>query len=240
MGSALVVGVGASGGLGAALCRRFARAGLHVVVSGRSADKLEKVASEIRDAGGEATAVVADATVAAAVAAAFDAAAAAGGPPELVVYNAASTPFHPLLEIDDAVFEEIWRVCCFGGFLTGREAARRMLEAGGTLIFTGATASLKARPPFTAFASAKHGLRALAHGLAREFGPQGLHVAHVVIDGVIDGDRVREGFPQIIEQLGEDGALGLDALAEAYWMLHAHPRSAWTLELDLRPYKETF
>ena len=174
------------------------------------------------------------------MAAAFDAAAAAGGPPELVVYNAASTPFHPLLEIDDAVFEEIWRVCCFGGFLTGREAARRMLEAGGTLIFTGATASLKARPPFTAFASAKHGLRALAHGLAREFGPQGLHVAHVVIAGVIDGDRVREGFPQIIEQLGEDGALGLDALAEAYWMLHAQPRSAWTLELDLRPYKETF
>ena len=131
MGSALVVGVGASGGLGAALCRRFARAGLHVVVSGRSADKLEKVASEIRDAGGEATAVVADATVAAAVAAAFDAAEAAGGPPELVVYNAASTPFHPLLEIDDAVFEEIWRVCCFGGFLTGREAARRMLEGEG-------------------------------------------------------------------------------------------------------------
>ena len=240
MGSALVVGVGASGGLGAALSRRFARAGLHVVVSGRSADKLEKVAAEIREAGHEATPVVADATVAEAVAAAFDTAEALGGPPELVVYNAATTPFHPLLEIDDAVFEEIWRVCCFGGFLTGREAARRMLEAGGTLIFTGATASLKARPPFTAFASAKHGLRALAHGLAREFGPQGLHVAHVVVDGVIDGERIREGFPQIIEELGEDGALGLDALAEAYWMLHAQPRSAWTLELDLRPYKESF
>ena len=240
MGSALVVGVGASRGLGAALCRRFARGGLHVFVSGRSAEKLEGVAAEICNAGGEATPVVADATDAAAVARAFDAVEVLGGPPELVVYNAGNNQFRPLLEMDDAFFEELWRLCCFGGFVTGREAARRMLGEGGTLIFTGATASLRARPPFTAFASAKAALRAVAHGMAREFGPQGLHVAHVVVDGVIGGDQVMQRFPQIVERLGEDGVLDLDAMAEAYWMLHGQQRSAWTLELDLRPYKETF
>ena len=240
MGSALVMGVGASRGLGAALCRRFAREGLHVFASGRSSEKLEQVAAEIRSAGGEATPVVADATDAAAVARAFDAVEALGGPPELVVYNAGNNQFRSLLDMDDAFFEELWRLCCFGGFVTGREAARRMLGEGGTLIFTGATASLRARPPFTAFASAKAALRAVAYGMAREFGPQGLHVAHVVVDGVIGGDQVMQRFPQIVERLGEDGVLDLDAMAEAYWMLHGQQRSAWTLELDLRPYKETF
>lgn len=240
MGSALVVGVGARRGLGAALCRRFAQGGLQVVVAGRSADKLERVADEIRSRGGEATPVVADATDAEAVARAFDAVEALGGPPELVVYNAGNNRFRSLLEMDDAFFEELWRLCCFGGFVTGREAARRMLGQGGTLIFTGATASLRARPPFTAFASAKAALRAVAHGMAREFGPQGLHVAHVVVDGAIAGDQVEKRFPQIVERLGDDGMLDLDAMAEAYWMLHAQQRSAWTLELDLRPFNETF
>ena len=241
MGIALVVGVGASRGLGGALCRRFARGGLHVVVVGRSADKLERVAAEIRSAGGEATPVVADATDAEAVASAFDAVEALGAPPELVVYNAGNNQFRPLLEMDDAFFEGLWRTCCFAGFVVGREAARRMLPAGGgTLIFTGATASLRSRPPFTAFASAKAGLRAVAHGMAREFGAQGLHVGHLVIDGVIDGDRVNSRFPQLKENLGVDGMLAVDAIADAYWNLHRQDRSAWTLELDLRPHKESF
>ena len=111
---------------------------------------------------------------------------------------------------------------------------------GGTLIFTGATASIRARPPFTAFASAKAALRALAHGMAREFGPKGLHVGHVIIDGIIDGDAVNQRFPQLKEQRGEDGVLNPDAIADAYWALHTQDRSAWTLELDLRPYKEPF
>ena len=116
-----------------------------------------------------------------------------------------------------------------------------MLPAGGgTLIFTGATASIRARPPFTAFASAKAALRALAHGMAREFGPQGLHVGHVVIDGGIDGDALNQRFPQFKEQRGTDGMLAPDAIADAYWALHAQKPSAWTLELDVRPYKETF
>ncbi len=239
--AAIVIGVGASAGLGAALCRRFAAEGLHVYLSGRSADKLEAVAKEIREGGGDATPVVADATTPADVIRLLDTACERSGPPALSVYNAGNNRFRPLLEMDDAFFEELWRLCCFGGFVVGREAARRMLpESGGTLLFTGATASLRARPPFTAFASAKAALRAVAHGMAREFGPQGLHVGHVVIDGMIDGDALNRRFPQLREQKGEDGMLSVDAIADAYWLLHRQQRSAWTLELDLRPYGEPF
>lgn len=241
MGSAIVVGVGASEGLGAALCRRFAREGLHVVPAGRTAARLDCVADEIRAGGGSVTPVVCDATQTSDIEALFDVAEKQAGVPELVVYNAGNNRTRPLLEMDDAFFEEIWRLCCFGGFVTGREAAKRMLpRGGGSLIFTGATASIRARPPFTAFASAKAALRAVAFGMAREFGKEGLHVGHVVIDGVISGDAVKRRFPQIEEHLGEDGMLSLDALADAYWMLHRQQPSAWTLELDLRPHKESF
>lgn len=239
--AALVFGVGARAGLGAALCRRFAREGLQVFPCGRSAERLEMLAREIRTAGGAATPIVADVLSAADVARAFDRVEQAGGAPVLVVYNAGNNRLRPLLEMDDAFFEETWRVCCFGGFLVGRESARRMLAAaGGTLIFTGATASVRARPPFTAFASAKAGLRALAHGMAREFGPRGLHVGHVIIDGGIDGDALNSRFPQLKQQRGADGLLDPDAIADAYWALHCQERTAWTLELDLRPYKESF
>jgi NAD(P)-dependent dehydrogenase (short-subunit alcohol dehydrogenase family) len=241
MGSAIVIGVGASAGLGAALCRRFAREGLHVLPAGRTREKLDLVVEEIRAAGGSATAVVCDTTRTSDVERVFDTAEDQAGIPELVVYNAGNNQFRPLLEMDDAFFEELWRLCCFGGFLTGREAAKRMLpNGGGTLIFTGATASVRARPPFTAFASAKAALRAVAHGMARKFGKEGLHVGHVVVDGVIGGDLIRVKVPQIVERLGEDGMLDIDAMTDAYWMLHQQQRSAWTLELDLRPHKESF
>jgi NAD(P)-dependent dehydrogenase (short-subunit alcohol dehydrogenase family) len=238
--SAIVIGVGATAGLGAALGRRFAREGLHVFLAGRTQAKLAAAAAEIEAAGGRATPVVADATEPADVVALFDAAAQAGGSPPLAVYNAGNNRFRPLLEMDDDFFEDLWRLCCFGGFLFGREAARRMLPTGGTLLFTGATASIRARPPFTAFASAKAALRALAHGMAREFGPQGLHVGHVIIDGMIDGEQLNRRFPDLKQRQGEDGMLNVDAIADAYWGLHAQHRSAWTLELDLRPFKETF
>lgn len=238
--SAVVIGVGAPAGLGAALCRRFAREGLHVFPAGRSREKLAATNAEIEAAGGRATPVVADATLAGDVARLFDAVEERGGAPALAVYNAGNNRLKPLLEMDDAFFEDVWRLCCFGGFVFGREAARRMLPGGGTLLFTGATASVRARPPFTAFASAKAALRALAHGMAREFGAQGLHVGHVVIDGLIDGDQLNRRFPQLKEQKGEDGMLSLDAIADAYWALHVQHRSAWTLELDLRPFKEAF
>lgn len=238
--SAIVLGVGARAGLGAALCRRFAKEGLHVFAAGRTLEKLQAVTADIEAAGGRATPVVTDATEPADVVALFEAAAASGGRPLLATYNAGNNRFRPLLEMEDAFFEEVWRLCCFGGFLFGREVARRMLPPGGTLIFTGATASIRARPPFTAFASAKAGLRALAQGMAREFGPQGLHVGHVIIDGMIDGDQLNQRFPDLKTQKGEDGMLKVDAIADAYWALHRQQRSAWTHEIDLRPFKETF
>jgi NAD(P)-dependent dehydrogenase (short-subunit alcohol dehydrogenase family) len=240
MGTALVIGVGASRGVGGAVCRRLAGEGLHVVAAGRTEEKLSTIVREIEGSGGHASRVIADATTSEGVGAAFDAAERAGGVPELVVYNVGNNRAAPLVEMSDAFFEDLWRVGCFGGFLTGREAAKRMLPSGGSLIFTGATASVRARPPFTAFASAKAALRAVAFGMAREFGPQGLHVAHVVIDGVVDGEQVGRRMPQLKERLGEQGMLQPDDIAEAYWMLHRQPRSAWTLELDLRPDRESF
>jgi NAD(P)-dependent dehydrogenase (short-subunit alcohol dehydrogenase family) len=239
--TAIVIGVGPEAGLGAALGRRFAREGLHVLLGARQRERLEAVAAGIRAAGGAASAVAMDATLPADVVRLFDAAERIGGPPEVVIYNAGNAHTSALLDLEDAAFEAVWRLTCLGGLLAGREAARRMLPRGsGTILFTGATASLRARPPFTAFASAKAALRALAHAMARELGPKGLHVAHVVIDGVIDGDQVNRRFPQLRERLGPDGMLAPDAIADAYWQLHAQPRSTWTLELDLRPWKETF
>jgi len=238
---AVVVGVGASQGLGAALARRFAREGLHTFLAGRSTERLEGVASEIEEAGGQATAVRCDTTLPGDVAALLGRAVEEGGSLDLVAYNAGNNRFSPLLDMTDDFFEEVWRVCCFGGFLVGREAARHMVGQGsGSILFTGATASLRARPPFTAFASAKAGLRAVAQGMAREFGGQGIHVGHVIIDGAIDGDQVNDRFPQIREHKGDHGMLDIDAIADAFWALHTQHRSAWTHELDLRPFKEQF
>src|SRR5439155_19964121 len=138
-------------------------------------------------------------------------------------------------------FEAFWRVGCFGGFLVGREAARRLVPLGrGTILFTGASASLRGKPGFAHFAAAKAGLRAIAQSMAREYGPHGLHVAHVVIDGGIAGDRLLSRMPQLAAERGEDGLLGIDAIAETYWQLHRQHRSAWAHEVDLRPWKESF
>ncbi len=243
---ALVVGVGASAGLGAACARKFTAEGLTVFVAGRTAEKLEKVVAEIGGAGGTAHAIVADTTKPEDVRRMFDEAEAKAGVPDLVVYNAGNNRFSGLLDMTDDFFEDLWRLCAFGGFLVGRETARRVLpkegarETQASLIFTGATASMRARPPFTAFASAKAAERALAHGMAREFGPRGLHVSHTVIDGIIDGDQIRSRFPEMADKMGEHGMLNVDAMAEAYWMLHMQHPTTWTLELDLRPYAENF
>ena len=168
--SAVVVGVGAEAGLGAALAKRFAREGLHALIAGRTSDKLERVASAIARAGGRATPVVTDTTVEADVVRLFDRAAAAG-PIDLVVFNAGNNRLANFLDMEAALFADVWRVACFGGFLVGREAARRMVPQGrGTIVFTGATGSIRSRPPFIAFAAAKAGLRAVAQGMARELG----------------------------------------------------------------------
>jgi len=238
--TALVVGVGAARGLGAALCRRFAAEGLHVFACGRTAAKVEAVAQAIVAAGGRAEAVVGDATREEEVRAVFERAERAA-PLEIVVYNAGLNRKADFRTLPAAEFEEAWRIGCFGGFLVGREAARRLAPRGrGTVVFTGASASLRGRPGFAQFAAAKAGLRMVAQAMAREYGPAGIHVAHVVIDGGIDGERLRERSPDVARERGEDGLLGLDALAEAYWQLHRQARSAWSHEVDLRPFREPF
>jgi NAD(P)-dependent dehydrogenase (short-subunit alcohol dehydrogenase family) len=237
--TAIVIGVGPEAGLGGALCKRFAQEGLHVFVSGRSRNKVDALALSIRNAGGRATAAVTDATSEQDVVALFDRAEADGGQLDLVVYNAGNAAMGQLHDMDAGYFETVWRVGCFGGFLAGREAARRMVpRSRGTVIFTGATASMRGKPATTAFASAKAGLRSLAQSMARAYGPQGIHVAHVVIDGGIAGDKIIQGIPQFAQAMGEDGLISLDGLADAYWFLYTQHRAAWTHELDLRTFKE--
>ncbi len=239
---AIVVGVGAEVGLGGALCKRFARGGLHVFAAGRTPARLEALVAGIRGAGGTATAVPTDTTKEAQVLALFDAVErTTGAPPAAVVYNAGNNAFVPLRDTEAALFEDMWRVACFGGFLVGREAARRLAPLGrGTVLFTGASGSLRGRPGFAHFAAAKAGLRMLAQAMARELGPQGVHVAHVVIDGGIDGERLRTYAPQFVAAKGEGGMLDIDAIAETYWQIHTQHPSAWTHEVDLRPFKEPF
>jgi len=242
--AAVVVGVGAERGLGAALCRRFAAEGHHVLVAGRTPDKIGQVARTIVAAGGSAEPVAMDATREEDVARLFDRAMAPGEgfePADIVVSNAGNNQRIDFRALTARQFEDFWRVGCLGGFLVGREAARRLVPLGrGTVIFTGASASLRGKPGFAHFAAAKAGLRMVAQSMAREYGPQGLHIAHVVIDGGIDGERLHRRAPELIEKRGDDGLLGIDAIAEAYWQIHRQARSAWTQELDLRPFKETF
>jgi NAD(P)-dependent dehydrogenase (short-subunit alcohol dehydrogenase family) len=239
-GTALVVGVGSEAGLGAASARRFARAGFRVIVAGRTAERLDAIVAGLRHAGAEAESKLADVSKEADVVSLLDSAVRSGDL-EAVLYNVGNNAMAPALETSAELFEAMWRHNALGGFLVGREAARRMATKGrGTLLFTGATASLRARPPFLAFASAKAALRAVAQGLAREFGPQGIHVAHVVVDGVIDGTYARERFPEFVRAKGAEGMLAPDAIAETFLALHEQPRSAWSHELDLRPFKEGF
>jgi NAD(P)-dependent dehydrogenase (short-subunit alcohol dehydrogenase family) len=239
--TAIVVGVGSEQGLGAALARRFASEGHRVIVAGRTEAKIARVVRAIVDKGGKAEALTADATIESDVVALFDFAQASGNVVDLVVFNAGNNVRHDFRTMPAELFEQTWRVAAFGGFLVGREAARRLVPSGqGSILFTGATASLRGKPPFTAFASAKAALRSLAQSMAREFGPSGIHVAHVVIDGGIDGEKLNTAVPQLKEMRGADGLLNIDAIADAYWHLHTQHPSAWTHELDLRPFKEAF
>jgi NAD(P)-dependent dehydrogenase (short-subunit alcohol dehydrogenase family) len=239
--SAVIAGVGPLQGLGATLAKKFAAEGLHVFIAGRSEDKLGQVAEKILQQGGSVTPVIADATVNDDVIHLFELARRDHRSVEIAVYNVDSNFPAPFLETEAEMFSQLWKQNCLGAFLFAKQAIRQMLDGQkGTLFFTGATASLRAKPPFTAFASAKSGLRALAQGLAREFSAQGIHVVHAVIDGVIDGERARQQFPEYVATKDLDGLLKLDAIAETYWALHSQHPSAWTHELDLRPYNEPF
>jgi len=242
--TALVVGVGAEKGLGASLCRKFASGGYHVLVAGRTQAKIDQVAKTITERGGTAEAIAADATDEASILKLFDRAMSPGSgfdPVDLVVSNAGNNQKIDFRQITAAQFEDFWRVGCFSGFLVGREAARRLVPLGrGTILFTGASASIRGKPGFAHFSAAKAGLRMISQSMAREYGPLGIHVAHVVIDGGIAGERLLRRAPDLIKERGEDGLLGLDAIAEAYWFIHKQQRSTWTQEVDLRPYSEPF
>lgn len=234
-GVALVVGVGP--GLGAALCRRFAAAGIRVAMGARREAALKSLTDEIGSGNGQIRGYAADATDEKAVASLFAKVKADLGEPDLVVYNAGAFQRTSILEASAADFERCWRVGCFGGFLVGREAARIMATRGsGTILFTGATASLRGSAQFFNLAVGKFGLRALAQSMARELGPKGVHVAHVTIDGQIAGPY----YADLAKQRGPDALLDPDGIAETYYQLHRQPRSTWSLEVDLRPWVEKF
>ncbi len=244
MRTAVIVGVGVEDGVGGAVSKRFAAEGFHVLVAGRTAAKIGQVVAAIQAAGGSAEASVTDVTSEADVIKLFDRAMAPGEgrePAEVVVFNAGNNQVIDFRTLTADQFESFWRVGCFGGFLVGREAARRLAPLGrGTVIFTGASGSMRGKPGFAHFASAKAGLRMLTQSMAREFGPLGIHVAHVVVDGGIDGNRLKTAFPKMVAERGEEGLLNVDAIADAYWFLYSQKRSAWTQELDVRPHKEYF
>jgi NAD(P)-dependent dehydrogenase (short-subunit alcohol dehydrogenase family) len=232
---AAILGVGP--GLGAAVARRFAREGFAVALMARNEDGLSGIRQEIEEDGGAALSISADATDPASVEAAFGRVREGLGDPEIFVYNAGAFQMGGILEIPPDRFDECFRANCAGAFYAAQQVLPAMVEAGrGTILLTGATASLRGSARFSALAVGKFGLRALAQSMAREVGPQGIHVAHVVIDGQINTPRVRERFPDREAHT----MLSPDAIAETYWQLHIQDHTAWTLELDLRPSVESF
>jgi len=236
-GIALVIGAGdATGG---AIARRFAREGYAVCVTRRQADKLESLKGRIESEGGVCHAFGSDAREEEEVIRLFTHIEADIGPIEVCVFNIGGNVRFSITETTARVYRKVWEMCAFAGFLAGREAARAMLpRKKGTIIFTGATASMRGGVGFAAFSGGKHALRALAQSMALELGPQGIHVAHVVIDGGIDTPFIQEMFPARYALKDEDGILNPEAIAENYWNLHCQQRSAWTHELDLRPWME--
>lgn len=235
--------IGAGDGVGAAVARAFAREGLAVCVTRRPRhlDRLEALAASIREDGGVAHAYGVDARNEAEVIALVDRIEAEVGPLEVVVFNIGANVRFPVVETTAQVYSKVWEMAALAGFFTGREATRVMGPRGrGTILFTGATASTRGAAGFSAFAGAKAALRQLAQSLAREMGPKGIHVAHVVIDGMIDGSFARSLVPDIQPLLDGDDILKPDEIARNYVWLHNQQRSAWTFEMDLRPFKETW
>jgi NAD(P)-dependent dehydrogenase (short-subunit alcohol dehydrogenase family) len=248
---ALIVGAGdATGG---AIARRFAKGGYSVCATRRTLDKLQPLIEEIKAEGGQAHGFSSDARKEEEVVALVEQVESTIGPIEVLVFNIGANVPSSILDETARKYFKIWEMACLGGFLNGREVAKRIgrevakrmvAREGdghkGTIIFTGATASLRGSANFAAFAGAKHALRALAQSMARELGPRGIHVAHTIIDGAIDTEFIRENFPERYAMKVDDGILNPDHIAENYWMLHKQPRDAWTHELDLRPWNEKF
>jgi NAD(P)-dependent dehydrogenase (short-subunit alcohol dehydrogenase family) len=237
--------IGAGDFIGSAIAKRFAGEGYTIFAGRRTAEKLEKLKHEIESAGGECVARGLDARKEEDVTSFLDEAD-AHAPLEVCVFNPGANVNFPILETTERVFRKVWEMACYGGFLAGREAARRMLPHGkGTILFTGATASLRGGIGYSAFASAKFGLRAVAQSMARELGPKNIHVAHLIIDAGVDTafvrDRIRQrGGEEALNKLEPDQLMDPESVANAYWYLHTQARDGWTFELDLRPYRETW
>ena len=237
--SVLVIGAGDS--TGGAIARRFAKEGFVACVTRRTADKLEPLVESIRAGGGEAHGFASDARKEVDIETLVAHIEREIAPIEVAVFNVGANVRFSLTETTERVYRKVWEMGALGGFLMGREVAKAMLTRGrGTIIFTGATASVRGSAGFCAFSGAKHALRALAQSMARELGPKGIHVAHIVIDGAIDTPFIAENFPERYAKKVDDGILSTEAIAENYWNLHRQPKSAWTHELDLRPWTETW
>lgn len=236
---ALVIGAGdATGG---AIARRFAREGFVAAPVRRHADKLAALVEQIEKDGNAVRPFGVDARDEEQMVALVAEIERTIGPIEVAVFNIGANVRFPIHEMTSRVYRKVWEMACFAGFLMGREASRPMAERGrGTIIFTGATASLRGGSGFAAFAGAKFALRALAQSMARELGPKGVHVAHSIIDGAIDTAFIRDNFPERYKLKEQGGILDPDAIADAYWAIHSQPRSAWTHEFDLRPWVETW
>ena len=237
----LVIGAGI--GVGGSIAKAFAAEGMAVVMTRRprNLDQLETLAEEIRAKGGEAHAMGVDARDEAEMTALFDRIEKDIGPLEVVVFNIGANVHFNIRETTTRVYSKVWEMAALAGFLTGREAARVMVPRGrGSILFTGATASVRGRDGFSAFAGAKHALRALAQSMARELGPQGIHIAHIICDGSIDGVFTRERMPDADARLARGEILDPDEIARNYVWLHNQGRSAWTFEIDLRPWTETW
>jgi NAD(P)-dependent dehydrogenase (short-subunit alcohol dehydrogenase family) len=237
--SILVIGAGdATGG---AIARRFAGEGYIACVTRRTAEKLEPLVAQIRADGGEAHGFGSDARKEDEMVALVERIEREIAPIEVAVFNIGANVRFGITETTARVYQKVWEMACFGGFLMGRETAKVMLPRGrGTIIFTGATASLRGREGFAAFAGAKHALRALAQSMARELWPKGIHVAHPIIDGAIDTEFIRSNFPERYAMKAEQGIVDPASIAEAYWQIHQQPRDAWTHETELRPWMETW
>ena len=234
--TALIIGAGDY--LGGALAQRFAREGYHVVGTRRRGD-LDSIAEEIKSNGGKFTGIHSDAREEEEVSSLVSKIENEIGPIELFVFNVGGNVYFPILETTTRVYKKVWEMCALAGFLNAREVAGHMVKRGaGTMLFTGATASVKGSAGFSAFAGGKHALRALAQSLARELQPKNIHVAHVIIDGPIDTQWTRERFPELVEERPSDGLLQPDDIADTFWSIHAQKRSAWTFETDVRPWVE--
>lgn len=235
----VVLVIGAGDATGGAVARRFAREGYIACLTRRHKDKLDPLVAEIIASGGEAHGFGVDAREEDQMVDFFAKVEREIGPIEVTVFNVGGNVRFDILETTARVYFKVWQMSCFAGFLTGREAARHMTPRGrGTILFTGATASMRGAAGYSAFAGGKHALRALAQSMARELGPKGIHVGHIVIDGAIDTAWIRDNFPERYAAKADDGIVDPEAIAENYWRLHQQSRSAWTHELDLRPWSE--